>query len=570
MKLKTIPGGRVRSCTRHSRYLSVKMPFYLLSLALALFLSGCGGAKPEEKKDPVLNAVAVETGVATTQSIEQLVQAQGTLAPGQGATVKISPVAIGRIASVRVKEGDHVSAGQIVAILDSRTGQAMSKSASAALNASQAQARQSATSAKALDTDSGNAIYLAELALKTAKSESAMAEGQAKTSLLAAETDLKKMQAGARPQEIVLAEQATIQAKATLDRVETEEERVRFLYDKGIDAKRVLDDAITAVKVAKSGLESARQQESLVKSGARAEDVRASEIKVQQAKELLTQAQSNGSTKIGQAQAALKGARDGRLNVEAKRQEAQAASALVRQKEADLSTSQIANSYAEIRSPVSGVVTKRNQNPGDIADPAVGIIEISNLASLNLTASLPADEGANLKAGMEAKISCQEFPGKEFSGRVVSVGQVDPLTNLLSIRVGVSSAPQLRSGLFATAEIVIRRIGDATVVPKKAIITKEGKTSLFVAGSDGIAKLREVEVGVEKDDKVQIVKGVSAGEKVITLGQFELAEGAKIKEAGAEEKADKGADKPEDKKEDKKGEPAKEADKGGAKPEGGK
>ena len=247
-------------------------------------------------------------------------------------------------------------------------------------------------------------------------------------------------------------------------------------------------------------------------------------------------------------------------------QEAQAASALVRQKEADLSTSQIANSYAEIRSPVSGVVTKRNQNPGDIADPAVGIIEISNLASLNLTASLPADEGANLKAGMEAKISCQEFPGKEFSGRVVSVGQVDPLTNLLSIRVGVSSAPQLRSGLFATAEIVIRRIGDATVVPRKAIITKEGKTSLFVAGSDGIAKLREVEVGVEKDDKVQIVKGVSAGEKVITLGQFELAEGAKIKEAGAEEKADKGADKPEDKK----GEPAKEADKGGAKPEGGK
>ena len=510
----------------------------VMAIASSVFaLAGCG--KPEENKvETVLNAVAVETALATKQDIEETIQAQGTLAPGQGASVKISPVVAGRISLIKVKEGDRVTAGQIVAVLDSRTGRAMNQSASAALSVSEAQARQSGTAARATAIDSDNAISVAKLALETAKSEKNASDQQAKTALLAAETDLSKTRAGSRPQEVAQAEQTTLQAKATLDRAETELERQQFLYDKGIAAKRVLDDATTAQRVAKSGYETAKQQESLIKAGARTEDVRASELRLRQAREAQAQAENAGNAKIDQAKAALKQARDGKLNVQAKLQEAKAAAALVQQKEADLTTAQIANSTSEIRSPVSGTVVKRNQNPGDVADPATGILEISNLSSLNLIGNIAAEQGVAIKRGMQARITCLELPGQTFPGFVTNVGQVDPMTNLLSFRVAVSASSKLRSGLFATAEIVIRRLDKSTVVPKKALITKEGKASIFVAGSDGVAKLKTVEVGVEQGENVQILKGVDPGEKVITLGQFELADGAKIKEAGAETKGE--------------------------------
>ena len=508
-------------------------------LCFSLLLTGCGG-KPEEKKEIVLAPVAVETGAAILRTLEKTVTAQGTLSPAQGASVTVSPLASGRILSVRVREGDRVTAGQIVAVLDGRFGQAAAQSAAAGLSVTQAQARQSNTSANALEVDNKNSVRIANLAVASAKEELANGVKQAQTSLLSAQTDLAKTKAGARPQEIIQAEQATLQTGATLSRAQTEQERVQFLYDKGFLPKRQLDDAQTAVKVASSGFEGAKQQESLVKAGARSEDVRASELKVQQAKEMLQQAQTVGAAKVKQAGAALKQAQDGKMNVEAKRQEAAAAAQSVRQKQADLSAAQIMNGSAEIRSPVSGVVTKRNQNPGDIADPAKAILEISDVSSLNLVASLPSDAGSMIKKGMEAKTTCAEFPGKEFSGTVLSVGQVDAMTNLLSVRISLSPAPQLKSGLFATAEIVIRRFEKAVAIPKKAIISKEGKPSVFVAGEDGVAHLKPVEIGVEQDDMVQILKGVSAGEKTITLGQFELADGAKIKEAESGDKPEAG------------------------------
>lgn len=518
----------------------------LLSLlSFSLFLTGCGG-KAEEKKEVVLAPVAVETGVATLRTLEETVTAQGILSPSQGASVIISPLASGRILSVRVREGDRVTAGQIVAVLDGRSGQAASQSAAAGLSVTQAQARQSNMSANALDIDNKNSVRIANLAVASSKEELASAVKQAQTNLLSAQTDLAKTKAGARPQEIAQAEQATLQTGATLSRAQTELERVQFLVDKGILPKRQLDDAQTAVKVASSGFEGTKQQESLVKAGARPEDVRSSELKVQQAKEMLQQAQTSGAAKVKQAAAALKQAQDGKLNVDAKRQEAAAAEQSVRQRQADLSVAQIMNGSAEIRSPVSGIVTKRNQNAGDIADPTKAILEISDVSSLNLVASLPSDAGSTIKKGMESKVTCLEFPGKEFSGKVLSVGQVDATTNLLSVRISVSPAPQLKSGLFATAEIVLRRFEKAVAIPKKSIISKEGKPSVFVAGEDGVAHLKQVEVGVEQDDMIQILKGVASGEKTITLGQFELADGAKIKEAESAEKPE-GGDKKDEK-----------------------
>jgi membrane fusion protein (multidrug efflux system) len=120
---------------------------------------------------------------------------------------------------------------------------------------------------------------------------------------------------------------------------------------------------------------------------------------------------------------------------------------------------------------------------------------------------------------------------------------VDPQTNLLSVRIVVANPNgMLKAGEFATARIVVRMDPRAVVVPKQAVVTQEQKQVVFTV-KDGVAHRREVATGVEEGDLVEITRGLSAGEKVIRLGQYELSDGAKVKPAAAPESKPEGGDK---------------------------
>lgn len=405
-----------------------------------------------------------------------------------------APESAGKLVSVRVHEGDLVNTGELVALLDNRVPQAQAASAASALRVSQIQAQQSVIVAKAAATDHANSVKTARIDLEIAQDE------------------LKKLQAGARPQEIAQADQAVRQAKATRDRAATEVDRVQFLYKKGINSKRQLDDAQTALSVAESALASARDQASLVRAGARPEDLHTARLKVKS------------------AQMALRQAQQGSLQVAAKQQETQAALESIRQKSADLAAAQATADYSELRSPISGRVTSRLLNAGDIADTTTPVVEIADTRSLNLVASIPAEDGAAIHAGLPARISIATAPGHVFSGSVVDVGQVDPQSGMLSVRLAVlGNSSALKVGAFATADVVVRTDRNATVVPKSAVITRNGHSVVFVVEKGDIARQVNITTGVEQGDFVEILSGIMPGDSVITMGQYELSDGAKIR-----------------------------------------
>lgn len=438
--------------------------------------------------------VTVNIAQAVVQPIETVVTAQGTLTPSQGASVKIAPINAGRLVSVRVREGDFVRAGEVVAMLDNRIPQAQAVSASAALKVSELQAQQSVLAAKAAAADHANAVQTAQIELEIAQ------------------TDLKKLEAGARPQEISLADQAVKQAKATRDRSATEVDRVKFLYNKGIDSKRQLEDAQTALSVAESGLASARDQASLVRAGARPEDLRTARLRVKS------------------AQSALRQAQQGALQVTEKQRETQAAQESIRQKNADLAAAQATAAYSELRSPISGKVTSRSLNPGDMADTTTPVMEIADTHSLNLVASVPAEDGSAIRAGMPARISLATAPERVFFGNVIDVGQVDPQSGMLNVRLTVlGSSDALKIGAFASAGIVVHIDPKATVVPKSAVITRNGHAVVFIVDRSNIAHQINVTTGVEQGDVIEILSGVVPEDRVITMGQYELSDGAKVR-----------------------------------------
>jgi HlyD family secretion protein len=513
----------------------IRNRFVLLTATMGLCaltaLTGCRKGAPADapaaevkKMDPV----AVEVATAELANLDVTVPAQGILAAAQGASARVAVVTPARLLEVRVREGDRVQAGQVVAVVDSRQQQAQALSASAAVTASQSQARQADLAVSALETDQNNAVRLAQLSLTAAQQDRVSSVQLAKNALEAAQTDLQKTKAGARPQELAQADQAVNQATATRDRAQTELQRVQFLFDKGVSARRALDDAKTALTVANAGLETARQQASLLRAGARPEDLRAGELRVDQAKASLAQAETSGRAKIDQARAALRQAQGAGLQIGVKKQEAQAMHQTAAAKQADLSAAQAVAGYATLHAPLSGIVTRRALNPGDMADPATPILEIANNSSLNLLANLPAEQGVGVRAGMPVRVTAADYPGRTFSGKVISVGQVDPLTNLMAVRIAVSNPGGiLKAGSFATADIILRSQPHTLVVPKQAVVTRDGKTVVFTVEGDA-AHMKEVTVGSEQGDRVEITQGLKPGEKVIRLGQYSLEDGAKV------------------------------------------
>ncbi len=477
------------------RYIFAALGVVALIVALCFVFrhKGTPGAAEDTAK---VGVATVEIAQVEVHPVDTIVTAQGTLTASQGASVVIAPISAGRLLSVRVREGDVVRAGQVVAALDNRVPQAEAASASAGLRISQMQARQTAIAEKSAATEYTNAVETAQLELEIAQAE------------------LKNVESGARPQEIAQADQAVKQAQATRDRAATELDRVQFLFDKGIDSKRELDDAKTALSVGDSSLVSAREQASLVRAGSRPEEIHTAKLRVKT------------------AQTALRQAEQGVLQVAAKRQEKQAAIETIRQKTADLAAAQATAAYSELRSPITGRVTRRLLNPGDMADTSTPVVEIADTHSLNLVASIPAEDAAAIRAGMSARISVATAPGRVFNGIVLNVGEVDPQSGMLAVRLAVPNPSRaLKVGAFATADIITRTDPAALVVPKSAVITRNGRDVVFVVGKDSTAHQVEVTTGVEQGNLLEILKGIHQGDQVISLGQYELTDGAKVRSA---------------------------------------
>lgn len=578
--------------------------------------------------DKSAKPIPVEVSKAALRSLETLVSAKGTLVAAQGASAKVAVGTPGRLKSVLVAEGDRVTQGQLIAVMDNRTARAGAQSAQAAFAASQADAqsaqlairvaqsdqrnmlRQAQVGLSAVITERGGTVRQAQIALSSAQSDLRRAQvgsrardvsnalqgarlalraaridrnagvKAANNALRSAQTDLSKLRAGARPQEVRQAQAAVSQAQATRDRAATEVERVQFLFDKGIKAKRELDDAQTALRVADASFQTAQNALSLVQAGTRPEDVQVGELRVQgardtlqasresgdakvvqaqsalqlaqsnlgqaalsrpedvraatlrvsAARDALIQAQQNGDAKIAGARAALQAASQGAVQIAAKAQDARSKGALAQSKQADLQGAQAAASSAELRAPLSGVVSRRSLNPGDMADPASPVVEISNSTTLNLLANLSGESGAGVQQGMAARVSTSGAPSRVFRGQVVSVGQIDPQTNLLSVRIAVPNPNGLlKVGAFGSADIVLSTKPLAVVVPGTAILSRDGKPVVLVAGSDGKAHQKTVSRGIEQTGNVEITSGLKPGEQVISAGGYQLDDGAAIK-----------------------------------------
>jgi cobalt-zinc-cadmium efflux system membrane fusion protein len=179
-----------------------------------------------------------------------------------------------------------------------------------------------------------------------------------------------------------------------------------------------------------------------------------------------------------------------------------------------------------LRTPISGVVLKRDAVPGSVVDAGAPLVTVTDPSSLWLQASVTEAVATTMRPGAVVQFAVPAFPDQTFEARAESVGAgLDPLTRTLSIRAVVQNrSGRLRPEMFAKVWVGGGVTRTALVVPEDAIQLLDDHTVVFVARSDDKEgtrfERRDVEVGSRRPGRVEIVKGLRPGESVVVQGAF--------------------------------------------------
>ncbi len=225
-----------------------------------------------------------------------------------------------------------------------------------------------------------------------------------------------------------------------------------------------------------------------------------------------------------------------RKDLEDARTQESVAEASLRQAEAALALARLQVSRTEVHSPLTGTVVKRFASVGEQVDGTASqpILEVADLTQAELFGNVPAAYLGKIRTGRSLSLTSDAFPGKIFAGRVVAVSPaVDPSTGQGLVRIRIANgAGLLRLGMFLSAQVPIETHAGALVVPPQAIYRDQAGHPHVYRVEGNQATSVPVQVGIESQDRVELLSGAQAGDTVILTGGYGLGEKAKVAPKG--------------------------------------
>jgi len=178
-----------------------------------------------------------------------------------------------------------------------------------------------------------------------------------------------------------------------------------------------------------------------------------------------------------------------------------------------------------LNSPIDGIVVERNATIGASVGTDANLFKIIDLSQVWIDANVFEKDLQRVRPGQEVKLTVPAFPQTTFSGKVIFVDSVvNPETRTVNVRTEVANPDgRLKPDMFANVQIVTDINRAAISIPQSAVLNDEGKTIVFVADGNSFKK-RQVQAGIQNNDRVEIVDGLNAGDKVVVKGNYLLLE----------------------------------------------
>lgn len=185
-----------------------------------------------------------------------------------------------------------------------------------------------------------------------------------------------------------------------------------------------------------------------------------------------------------------------------------------------------------VKATIAGIINKRNIEPGSVVAPGTPLFDIVNVSKLKLKVAVNENEIVNLRVGQNVKVTASVLPNDEFVGKISFIAPKADATLNFPVEIEVSNNNQLRAGMYGTAIFSTSKDASATkalaVIPAKAFVNGVSSNKVFVV-ENNVAKLTDVVSGRVVGDYVEILSGLKQGATVVTSGQINLTDGAKVK-----------------------------------------
>ncbi len=478
-------------------------------------------------------ASSVEATTAAPATISGSIIAAGNL--DSPFKVQLAPRVAGKILSLTVREGDTVSAGQVLVKIDPSNAQTGLSQAEANL----AQARAKLAQAK-IEAAPNTASVYGQIDQQGANLRSAQAEltqtqktTDATLSSLASNVDDAQARVDTANASLTTANASLAKEKATRENLKIKLDRAKELLDKGYIARSEWEDASTALDVQD------KQVQIAVSSVASAKlALQTAQNQYKQAKTQLDIAKTKGQAdiaaaraKVNQAQSTLNVAKANKAMNPAYDENIRALQAAVNVAQAQVDQSRVLVNENDLRSSINGVVTARNADEGALASPGSPVLVIQSLDWLFFIASIPVELSDKFHVGQVATIQVESDTTKSVQGTITNINpSADPDSRQIALRIKIDNPDHsLRPGMFGKINFTTDARKVAVAVPKEAITYSGKKATIAVVGDDNKVQIRDVTLGVSDDKLIEVKDGVKPGEKVVTLSYDQLKDGKEVK-----------------------------------------
>lgn len=184
-----------------------------------------------------------------------------------------------------------------------------------------------------------------------------------------------------------------------------------------------------------------------------------------------------------------------------------------------------------LTTPISGVVTARNYDPGDMTGQ-LPIVTVARIQPVKIVINVTESDLPKIHKGMPAAIKFDTYGDEQFNGVVSTVmPTVDEQSRTFGVEIRVpNSDSRILPGMFGRVTLNLGK-ADRVVIPDKAVVKQQGSGNQYVYlyNADGTVTFNQVQLGQRLGDEYELISGVESGSQVVVTGQAKLANGKKVK-----------------------------------------
>jgi len=183
--------------------------------------------------------------------------------------------------------------------------------------------------------------------------------------------------------------------------------------------------------------------------------------------------------------------------------------------------------YAAVTAPFDGVVVERLANVGDFASPGHPLFRLIDPGKMVFESTISDSLGEAVQVGHKATVLLDGYPDPVEGDVVEKSGGSDTYTHSLMVRIALPQLDGIRAGMYGTASFSLSP-SPRVIIPRSWIVERGSLQFVYVAGENGRAQLRLVRSGKAMGEEVEIISGLSGGERIATSNLLKIHDGCKL------------------------------------------